>query len=163
VKKCKYKIGDWVFVRHKREAIYRSVGADYEWRYYHRLIGHTALHNPSWGQIVGCCRLVEGMREDLGEDGRCFKAEKSYTFWEVRLGMINKPIACAEEDFDYVAPPVPLQLPYSHQEQAPWTETSRQVMREEASKQSRDSRGRWVSAVQVRGRSGLQEGGIQGS
>lgn len=150
MKKPTYAIGQWVYVFKKRRAVYEKN---------QRRVFVDEI-KPRWGQICGMKRVGIGHRV-LGDyhnadDPTYFVTEKFVTFWEVRFGMLNAPVLCADEDFSPGATYIsmvgglahavfsPERLPSIYRDEMPLSDQDREALREYAREQKRDSRGRWL-------------------
>jgi len=145
-------IGTWVYAHSIRKPEYIKHGIN-DWWLKKRVIEKVDLKKKMWGQICGLCRVCEGMRTNNGEDGVDFKTTKVHTFYEIRFGMLNKPVLAAEDDF---IPEGTLvfsetniireirELPMRIANYQEWNERSKAAMRNWMKDWPRDNKGKWI-------------------
>ncbi|KKL87127.1 hypothetical protein LCGC14_1937800 [marine sediment metagenome] len=139
----KFKIGQWVQVHAKAVTVFDNKGG--------RTIESQKLSNPIHGQIVGATRRQEGSLRDWNENIEYFNPKPEWYLsvsetklvWQIRRGILNKPIEAFEEDIE-------LHVGRSdgllniHRYPVQYSEAYRKDMREYMKNVPRDSKGRWL-------------------
>lgn len=168
-KKLKFRIGDWVFVSYVRVPEDEPPTGDRNSNVFVRVIKCKPIL-ACWGQICGMRRLALGESHmggwRGGDDPTYFVATKFTALWEVRFGLLNKPVLCAEEDFRLMIKKERWacvghkpELPLIKQD---WTYPNkwRDELRKEMKDWPRDAKGRWVrKAIQKEAKQRGEEGG----
>jgi hypothetical protein len=164
-KKLKFNIGDIVLISAEIDPSYVEERNNKPIKVYRRY----SYPYPKEGQIVGAARRFFG--EIISPSGSIGSGYDPYDYeycpgyldikdskflWLVRLGLLNKPLFCLEEDLklkDKVYPhsirAIPkwgkqYELPLLYSEQPPFPDELRKLLSEEAKQAPRDKKGRFT-------------------
>jgi hypothetical protein len=132
----KYSIGDYVVVLYKMQ---RRSSSGIKWV-------PQKLNSPRLGQVVGLAVRHDGKMEcPLNyEEGAYFISENTHVFWQVKFGLMNKPIYVRTCDMRLATIDEVEDLPKMCVHNY-WTDAMRRAMSEDSKNWGRDSKGRWTS------------------
>lgn len=132
----KYSIGDYVMV--SREMVRRD-SHGIKWV-------PQKLNPPRLGQVAGLAVRHDGKMEySLNyEEGAYFVSEGTHTFWQVKFGLMNKPICVQNDDIRLATVDEVEDLPKLCVRNC-WTDSMKQSMSKDSKNWGRDSKGRWTS------------------
>ena len=132
----KHTIGDYVVVF---GAMFRKGSTCVTWI-------PLSYNKSRLGQVVGLATKYDGdIEHDFGwVDPNYFVPRKTHRFWQVKFGLMNKPVFVREEDVRLATIDEVEELPKLYQNRAPWNKQAKQDMREEVQNFPRDKNGRWV-------------------
>ena len=150
-KDLKFKIGDWVWVRHKTVVDYHEPNAvDYSGPGGDPKTA-VKVKVDVVGQVAGLKRKFIGKLVSPEYDPRLRDPQNPYLnvteeliLWEVKTGYLNKPILVAEEDMGMALHELGAKLPLLHTKRTPWTESEKHDLRQIMKDEPRDEKGRWV-------------------
>jgi len=133
----KYSIGDYVIVS---GYMFRKDNHGIYWV-------SLSYRKSRLGQIVGLATRYDGSVEGgiTWEDPSYFVPGKAHTFWQVKLGYLNKPILVLEEHIRLAAIDEIEELPRLFQNRISWSEQSRKSLSLDSANWPRDSKGRWAN------------------
>jgi hypothetical protein len=138
-----FDIGDWVKV--KKQLLVVSGGSE------RKRIDLPKSSKPIIGRISGVKVLRTGRIEySWGEGDAEFVHKDTITCWEIRIGILNKPIHAMPEDIELcsVSGMGDLELPVLAGDFSfTWNEQCREDMRKEMAEWPRDKKGRWIKGV----------------
>ena len=135
----KYSIGDYVIVLGKMNRL----GSKYiKWAPF-------KFAKPQLCQISGLATRYDGNVEggyyyDFEPDPNYFVPNKTHLFWQVKFGLLNKPIYVREEGMRLATIDEIEELPKLHINQRPYSEKDRKFLAEDSKNWPRDSKGRWI-------------------
>lgn len=132
----KYSIGDYVMVSCK---MVRQEQSGIEWV-------PRKLKSLQLGQIVGLVVRYDGkMKYPINyEEGAYFVSSSTHIFWQVKFGLMNKPICVRADGIRLATIDEVKDLPKMHVRNY-WTDKMRQSVSEDSKNWGRDSKGRWSS------------------
>jgi len=101
---------------------------------------------PRLGQIVGLAVRYNGRieHECEWEDPSYFVPEQTLTFWQVKFGLINKPVLVREDGLRLANLEEIEELPKLYQQRVSWNEQSKNDLSKDSQEWPRDKKGRWL-------------------
>ena len=146
--KRRFRVGDWAKVLRvvKTKIVWEAGGKEYAGK---KVLCASKDSCPKVGQVVGLTARWLGWR-GVGEDGSYSVFEspdaiQKVELWQVKFGVINKPVLVLDEDIAPADDGEDLCLPLLYTAQPPWDEKARRLLSEESKKWPRDRGGRWVA------------------
>jgi len=130
----KYMIGDYVEVKATVIPKYIKHGI--------RILART--EKLQRGKITGIKKMFTGKVNYDFED-RCFEQNECIAVWEIRAGLLNKPIYALDKDVIKCErhQPFPLLAANSYK----WSEQDKRNLSEDSKNWPRDEKGRWCKTV----------------
>jgi hypothetical protein len=142
-----YQVGDWVNVKATSKSDYKNKK---------KIIATTVEPTPLWGRIVGIKKFFtgtyNGCKQTLDCHWLCPDVEyedpyltniKTVYLWEIKLGLLNKPILALPENITRAIGVLDGDIPVFYSERTEWTKESKNRLRDEIKDIPRDEKGRW--------------------
>jgi hypothetical protein len=123
-------------------------------------MGRTGSTSISWrslklkkfqlGQVVGLVTRYNGRIEYptnyWDESGAYFVPTDTHVFWQVKFGLMNKPVFVRTNDMRLATIDEVEELPKLYMRQYQWDDRTRKAISEDSKHWPRDTKGRWVKA-----------------
>jgi len=135
----KYSIGDYVIVSSKMN----RVGLTHiKWVCF-------KLTKPQFGQVIGLATRYDGNIKGgysygFEFDPNYFIPTQTHLFWQVKFGLLNKPIYVREEDIRLATIDEVEELPKLYMSRCPYSDKDRKYLSEDSKNWPRDSKGKWT-------------------